>query len=96
MAAKKLQVGDLDPTSRQVTNVVDLFEMQSPSSVEHPVLSHDELELFYSENGQIERATRQSTSARFQLGAVVPELPLGASMTPTWIRRTTATSIGSA
>jgi hypothetical protein len=85
VAAKKLQVGDLDPTSRQVTNVVDLFEMQSPSSVEHPVLSHDELELFYSENGQIKRATRQSTSARFQLGAVVPELPLGASMTPTWI-----------
>lgn len=81
--ATRLQVGELDPGTATITNVRDLFSSAQPKA-RHPVLSHDELEMFYSDGGKVLRTTRASTTDAFKGGAVVPEL-VGSAAAPTWI-----------
>jgi hypothetical protein len=79
----RLEVGELDPGSNTVKNVRDAFSSAQPSA-RHPVLSHDELELFYSDGKQVLRSTRPSLNDPFKAGVAVPEL-VGSAAAPTWI-----------
>jgi hypothetical protein len=83
-SAKALQVGDLDSASSQITNVRDVLATKT-ASVDHPVLSVDELELFYSEKGRIKRSIRPSTSVAFPEGAELTDLTALGARTPTWL-----------
>jgi hypothetical protein len=82
-SSTRLEVGEIDPGSSMVKNVRDAFSIAQPSA-RHPVLSHDELEMFYSDGMQVLRATRPSTSDPFKPGIAVPEL-VGSGAAPTWI-----------
>ncbi len=85
-ASKRLQVADVSTATQSLTNARDLFSApNATTAADHPVLSSDELELFYvDEDGLIARATRTSTNATFPIGAAVPELSTTAAKT-TWI-----------
>lgn len=85
-ASKRLQVADVDAASQVLTNARDLFSApDAMTTADHPVLSSNELELFYVDgNGAIARATRATTANTFPVGAVVAELAASAAK-PTWI-----------
>jgi hypothetical protein len=82
---KRIQVGELamPPT---ITGAHDVFVAATPD-VEHPVLSSDELELFYVASGRIARAARSDANAPFSAGTEVPELSTLTDLKPTWISR---------
>ena len=85
-ASKRLQVADVSTASRSLTKARDLFSApDETTTADHPVLSSNELELFYVDgDGKIARATRATTTNTFPVGAVVAELAASAAK-PTWI-----------
>ena len=78
-------MGDLDQAQGKATSLRTSSRLASPETdVIHPVLSSDELELFYRRtNGNMHRTTRQKPNDGFQPGPELAGVPSGA--TPTWI-----------
>jgi hypothetical protein len=85
-AGRRLQVADVDTASRTLKNARDVFpDPFEATNADHPVLSGDELELFYTDgNGKLARATRPAVGTPFPPGVVVNELA-GTPAKPTWI-----------
>jgi hypothetical protein len=85
--SKRLQVGDVDTASESIVNVRDVFDADGAGAdVDHPLLSRDELELFYVDfEGKMRSTVRKRTDVAFPLGDEVAELATGSSVKPTWI-----------
>jgi hypothetical protein len=83
----RLRMGTFDPDLKTITATSDALAVTpADADDDHPVVTNDELELFYADkDNMLRHATRAKAGVPFGPGELMPDVQTGNDQKPTWI-----------